>query len=80
MVWIRVIILTLLTLNVFAEDFTQQELNYINFLDLNNDKFISIEELNQSTNIIFQLIDTNNDSKLSIEELKELKNIINLLK
>ena len=80
MVWLRVIILTLLSFNLFAVDFSKQELEYINFLDLDNDKFISIEEVNQSTNIIFQLIDTNKDRKLSIDELKDLKNIINLLK
>ena len=45
MVWLRVIILTLLSCNLFAVDFSKQELEYINFLDLDNDKFISIQEI-----------------------------------
>ena len=48
--------------------------------DLNNDGYVSIDEINQSTNIIFQLIDTNGDKKISLLELEELKNIINILK
>ena len=80
MVWIRVIILSLLSFNIFAEEFSQDELNYFNFFDLNNDKYISIQEIYQSTDIVFQLIDKNNDKKLSLEELIEMKKIIDLFK
>jgi Ca2+-binding EF-hand superfamily protein len=48
-------------------------------MDLNNDGYVSTDEINQSTNIIFQLIDTNNDKKISLEELEELKEIVNIL-
>ena len=49
-------------------------------MDLNNDGYVSTDEINQSVNIIFQLIDTNNDNKISLEELEELKEIVNILK
>ena len=49
-------------------------------MDLNNDGYVSTDEINQSINIIFQLIDTNNDNKISLEELEELKEIDNILK
>ena len=49
-------------------------------MDLNNDGFVSIDEINQSISIIFQLIDTNNDNKISLLELEELKEIIQILK
>ena len=49
-------------------------------MDLNNDGYVSNDEINQSINIIFQLIDTNNDKKISLEELEELKEIVNILK
>jgi Ca2+-binding EF-hand superfamily protein len=48
-------------------------------MDLNNDGYVSTDEINQSINIIFQLIDTNNDKKISLEELEELKEIVNIL-
>ena len=47
----------------------------MSFLD-----FVSIDEINQSTGIIFQLIDINKDNKISLLELKELKGIIEILK
>ena len=79
MVWIRLIFLLLFSFNLQSNELTEQELQYFNFLDLNNDKFISIEEIGNSTNILFQLIDSNQDKKISHDELKELKRIIELL-
>ena len=49
-------------------------------MDLNNDGFVSIDEINQSTGIIFQLIDSNKDNKVSLLELEELKEILEILK
>ena len=57
----------------------KQEKIYFNFLDLNNDKNITLEELNQSITIIFQIIDANQDGNLSEIEIIELKNIIESL-
>ena len=81
MVWSKLIIIIFLfikTLN--AAELTQEEKNYFKFLDLNNDGFVTIDEINQSTNIIFQLIDVNKDNKLSLIELEDLKQIIELIK
>ena len=79
MVWIRLIFLLFFSFGLQSNELTEQELQYFNFLDLNNDKFISIEEINNSKNILFQLIDSNQDKKISHDELKELKRIIELL-
>ena len=79
MVWIRLIFLLFFSFSLQSNELTEQELRYFNFLDLNNDKFISIEEIGNSTNILFQLIDSNQDKKISHDELKELKRIIELL-
>ena len=49
-------------------------------MDLNHDGYVSIDEIDQSINIIFQLIDINNDKKITLEELEELKEIVNILK
>ena len=49
-------------------------------MDLNNDGFVSTDEINQSIRIIFQLIDTNSDKKISLLELEQLKGIIEILK
>ena len=53
---------------------------YFNFLDLNNDNYISYEEVTQAISLIFQLIDKDQDSKISVEEISELKEIIELMK
>ena len=79
MVWIRLVVLLFFSFGLQSNELTEQELRYFNFLDLNNDNFISIEEINNSTNILFQLIDSNQDKKISHDELKELKRIIELL-
>ena len=62
-----------------AEELSKQEEIYFNFIDLNNDKFISFDEINQSLQLIFQLVDENFDGKISQEEIIELKRIIESL-
>ena len=81
MVWIKLVIFFLVILSsVNASELTQEEINYFRIIDLNNDNFVSIDEINQSTGIIFQLIDINKDNKISLSELEELKEIIKILK
>ena len=72
-------ILTYLLCSVQAEELNKKERVYFNFIDLNNDKSISLDEINQSLQIIFQLIDENQDGKISQEEIIELKSIIESL-
>tara|TARA_B110000196_G_C20740866_1_gene473110 strand:- start:91 stop:339 length:249 start_codon:yes stop_codon:yes gene_type:complete len=64
---------------VFSLDLNSQEQQYFNFIDLNNDKEISFDEIIQSLKLIFQLIDINQDGKISQDEIIELKNIIESL-
>ena len=66
------------TLN--ASDLSKEQIDYFKIIDLNNDGFVSFDEINQSTNIIFQLIDINKDNKISLKELEELKKILNIFK
>ena len=81
MVWIKLVIFLLTFLSsIHASELSQEEVTYFNIMDLNNDGYVSIEEIDQSINIIFQLIDTNNDKKITLEELEELKEIVNILK
>ena len=81
MVWSKLIfIIIFITFNSMALDLSQEEIDYFKIIDLNNDNFISLDEINQSINIIFQLIDLDNNKKISLEELNELKNIISILK
>ena len=81
MVWIRIIFFYLFFINtLFASELSKEEINYFKIIDLNNDGFVSIDEINQSTGIIFQLIDTNKDNKISLIELEDLKEIIEILK
>ena len=81
MVWVKSIIFCLTSLSsIHASELSQDEVNYFKIMDLNNDGYVSSDEINQSINIIFQLIDTNNDKKISLEELEELKEIVNILK
>ena len=76
----KLIIFYLISLSsIYASELSQEELNYFNIMDLNNDGYVSTDEINQSINIIFQLIDTNNDKKISLEELEELKEIVSIL-
>ena len=81
MAWLKIIIFYFIFLtSLNALELSQDEINYFKIVDLNNDGFVSTEEINQSINIIFQLIDTNSDKKISLLELEELKEIINFLK
>ena len=81
MVWLKLIIFLFIILNsVNASELSKEEINYFKIIDLNNDGFVSIDEINQSTGIIFQLIDNNKDNKISLLELEELKEIIKILK
>ena len=81
MVWLRIIIFIFIFLSSsHTYALSEDETNYFNILDLNNDGYVSSDEINQSINIIFQLIDTNDDKKISLLELEELKEIINILK
>ena len=80
MVWIKLVIFCLTFLSrIHASELSHEEINYFNIMDLNNDGYVSTDEINQSINIIFQLIDTNNDKKISLEELEELKEIVSIL-
>tara|TARA_Y100000588_G_scaffold389240_1_gene491492 strand:- start:516 stop:755 length:240 start_codon:yes stop_codon:yes gene_type:complete len=75
MVWFRLITF-IISFQVFANELTEEEIFYFNFLDLNNDKFISKKETDQTINLVFQLIDKNQDDKISLNEIKELKKIV----
>ena len=81
MVWVKLIIFCLTFLStIHASELSQEEITYFNIMDLNNDGYVSTDEINQSINIIFQLIDADNDKKISLKELGELKEIVNILK
>ena len=82
MVWIKLILFILLFIKTFQAhtyELSKQELEYFKIIDLNNDGFVSVDEINKSTGIIFQLIDINNDNLISLSELEELKEIIKIL-
>ena len=57
MVWVRLIFLILFSFNAYSNELTQQELQYFNFLDLNNDQYISIDEINKSIDILLDSAD-----------------------
>ncbi len=81
MVWLKFTIsFFIIFTSVNASELSKEEITYFKIIDLNNDGFVSIDEINQSTGIIFQLIDTNKDNKISLLELEDLKEIINILK
>jgi len=81
MVWVKLVIFWLIFLSsIHASELSKEEITYFNIIDINNDGYVSTDEINQSINIIFQLIDTNNDKRISLEELEELKEIVNILK
>ena len=81
MVWIKLVFFCLsFSSSIHALELSQEEIAYFNIIDLNHDGYVSIDEIDQSINIIFQLIDTNNDKKITLEELEELKEIVNILK
>ena len=79
MVWLKSILFLFIFVNyIEAASLNQEEINYFKIIDLNNDGFVTIDEIDQSTAIIFQLIDINKDNKISLLELEELKEIIEL--
>ena len=81
MVWVKLVPFIFFLINTLnASELTQEEKNFFKFIDFNNDGFISVDEINKSTNIIFQLIDINKDDKISLIELEDLKEIIDLIK
>ena len=71
--------IVLFPLKIFSVELDPQEQQYFNFIDLNNDKNISFDEIIQSLQLVFQLIDKNQDGNISQEEIVELKNIIESL-
>ena len=81
MVWVRLIFFySIFLTTLHSSELSQDEINYFKIMDLNNDGFVSADEINQSISIIFQLIDTNSDNKISLLELEELKEIVEILK
>ena len=52
MVWIKVFffIFFIFTKNTHSNELSNDELMYFNFFDLNNDEFISVNEINETTN------------------------------
>ena len=81
MVWIKIIIFFFIFFaSVKAAELSKEEISYFKIIDLNNDGFVSIDEINQSTSIFFKLIDLNKDNKISLKELEELKEIIEIMK
>ena len=65
---------------IHSKELNNLEKIYFNFLDLNNDNYISHEEVSQSISLVFQLIDKDQDGKISVAEISELKEIIELIK
>ena len=75
-----IIIFSYPLLVIHSNELNNLEKMYFNFLDLNNDKYISNKEANQAINLVFQLIDKDQDGKISVTEIIELKEIIELIK
>ena len=65
---------------IHSKELNNLEKIYFNFFDLNNDNYISYEEVDQAINLVFQLIDKDQNRKISVEEISELKEIIELMK
>ena len=65
---------------IHSKELNNLEKMYFDFLDLNNDNYISYEEVDHAINLVFRLIDKNHDTKISVEEVSELKEIIESLK
>ena len=80
LIFINIFIIFYPLLIINSKELNNSEKMYFNFLDFNNDNYISYEEVNQAISLIFQLIDKDQDSKISVEEISELKEIIELMK
>ena len=74
-----IIILFLISFNTLADSLTKEESIYFNFIDLNNDGQISLQEADQIINIIFQILDINRDNIITKKEILELKTIVESL-
>tara|TARA_B100001123_G_C14392698_1_gene663406 strand:+ start:198 stop:440 length:243 start_codon:yes stop_codon:yes gene_type:complete len=79
MVWIRLIIFLFFSFKSYSQELNLINKSYFNFIDLNNDNYISIDEIDMATHLIFQLIDSNNDDKISFDEINELNQIFESL-
>ena len=80
LIFFAVIIIFYPLLIIHSKELNNLEKMYFNFLDLNNDNYISYEEVSQSISLVFQLIDKDQDGKISVAEISELKEIIELMK
>lgn len=73
------IFIIFISFRLFGEEISLQEKMIFNFIDLNNDNNISLNEIKTSISILFQLIDKNQDGNISESEIIELKNILETL-
>ena len=80
LIFFVIIIIFYPLLVIHSKELNNLEKMYFNFLDLNNDNYISYEEVSQSISLVFQLIDKDQDGKISVAEISELKEIIELIK
>ena len=80
LIFFVIIIIFYPLLFIHSKELNNLEKMYFNFLDLNNDNYISYEEVSQSISLVFQLIDKDRDGKISVAEISELKEIIELIK
>ena len=80
LIFFVIIIIFYPLLVIHSKELNNLEKMYFNFLDLNNDNYISYEEVSQSISLVFQLIDKDQDGKISLEEINELKEIIEIMK
>ena len=62
--------------NLLSEELSSQEKLIFSFIDTDNNKSISIDEINKSIMIIFTLIDDNQDGSISDQEIIGLKILI----
>ena len=80
LIFFVIIIIFYPLLVIHSKELNNLEKMYFNFLDLNNDNYISYDEVSQSISLFFQLIDKDQDGKISVSEISELKEIIELIK
>ena len=80
LIFFVIIIIFYPLLVIHSKELNNLEKMYFNFLDLNNDNYISYDEVSQSISLVFQLIDKDQDGKISVVEISELKEIIELIK